>query len=79
MIRMPLPWLVFIALFIFLAGIILAWICYELSRRRREARKLRNWTQCPVCAFQYKSDPAARIMNCPQCGGKNEHRPIKPI
>jgi hypothetical protein len=79
MIRMPLPWLVFTALFIFLAGIIFTWICYEISRRRRESRKLRAWTQCPICAFQYKAEPSARIQRCPQCGGKNEHLPLKPI
>ena len=79
MIRMPLPWLVFTALFIFLAGILFTWICYEIVRRRREARKFRLWTRCPICAFQYKADPDARIQIGPQCGSKNEHIPIKPI
>ena len=49
MIRMPLRWLVFTARSIFLAGILFTWICYEIARRRREAQKLRSWTQCPVC------------------------------
>ena len=79
MIRMPLPWLVFTALFIFLAGILFTWICYEIARRRVEARKLRKWTQCPVCAFQYKVDPLQGVLRCPQCGGLNEHRRIKTI
>ena len=79
MIRMPLPWLVFTALFIFLAGILFTWICYEISRQRRESRKLRTWTYCPICAFQYKADPSARLQRCPQCSSKNEHLPIRPI
>ena len=49
MIRMPLRLLVFTARSIFLAGILFTWICYEIARRRREAQKLRSWTQCPVC------------------------------
>ena len=79
MIRMPLPWLVFTALFIFLAGILLTWICYEIARRRLETRRLRAWTQCPVCAFQYKVDTSLSVLRCPQCGGLNEHRRIKTI
>jgi predicted RNA-binding Zn-ribbon protein involved in translation (DUF1610 family) len=79
MIRMPLPWLVFTALFIFLAGIFFTWLCYETIRRRRESRKLRAWTQCPLCAFQYKGTPSKNLQTCPQCGAKNESRPIRPI
>lgn len=79
MIRMPLPWLVFTALFIFLAGILFTWICYEIARRRGEAGKLRTWTRCPVCAFQYKVNPSLRVLHCPQCGGLNEHRRIKTL
>lgn len=79
MIRMPLQWLVFTALFIFLAGILLTWICYEIGRRRRESRRLRFWNRCPICAFQYKTDPEARLQKCPQCGSKNEHLPIRII
>ena len=79
MIRMPLQWLVFTALFIFLTGILFTWICYEIGRRRREASQFRSWTRCPICAFQYKANREARIQKCPQCGSKNENIPISPI
>ncbi|MEI8294577.1 MAG: hypothetical protein WCG66_11455 [bacterium] len=79
MIRLPLLWLVFTALFIFLSGILLTWICYEIAHRRREARKLRGWTRCTLCAFHFKAEPSARLQICPQCGAKNEYSPIKPL
>ena len=79
MIRMPLQWLVFSALFIFLAGIIFTWICYEIGRRRREKQKLREWTKCPVCAFQHKMPFSQTIHSCPQCGALNEYREIKTL
>ena len=77
MIRMPLRWVVFTALSIFLAGILFTWICYEIARCRREAQKLRSWTQCPVCTFQYKIDPSQSVLHYAQSGGLNEHRWIK--
>lgn len=77
MIRMPLPWLVFSALFIFLAGILFTWICYEFARRKRERARLQAWTRCPVCAFQHKILRMQRLHPCPQCGALNEHQTIK--
>lgn len=76
MIQLTLPWLVFMALFVFLAGILLAWIGYELLRRRTEKQKLLSWTRCHVCAFTYKDDSAHPPTRCPQCGSLNEHHPL---
>lgn len=75
MIRMPLPWLVFTALVIFLAGILLVWIGYEIAKRRSEAVRRRDWIRCRLCAFHFKADPAEALPVCPQCGGRNEHIP----
>ena len=75
MIRMPLPWLVFTALAIFLAGILLVWIGYEIAKRRREALRRRDWICCRMCSFHFKADPAEALPACPQCGGRNEHIP----
>jgi hypothetical protein len=77
MIRMQLPWLVFTALLLFLVGIFLVWIGYEVARRRRERLRHRHWIQCPVCAFQYKAVPGEDLPRCPQCGGLNERSPAR--
>ena len=77
MIRMQLPWLVFTALLIFLVGIFLVWIGYEIARRRREGLRLRHWIQCPVCALQYKAEPGTKLPRCPQCGSLNERLPVR--
>lgn len=79
MIRLTLPWLVFTALFVFLAGILIAWVGYEITRRRAERRKLLSWTGCNVCAFRYRATPSATPSRCPQCGSLNEPRPLRAI
>lgn len=79
MIRMPLPWLVFTALVIFLAGIVLVWIGYEIVRRQREAHRLRDWIFCRLCSFRFKAEPTERLPVCPQCGSRNEHVPASLI
>jgi uncharacterized paraquat-inducible protein A len=75
MIRMPLPWLVFTALVIFLAGIVLVWIGYEIAKRRREAARRRHWIACRACSFHFKAEPSESLPVCPQCGARNEHTP----
>jgi hypothetical protein len=77
MIRMQLPWLVFTGLLIFLAGILLVWIGYEIARRHRERGKLRHWIQCPVCSLQYRAAPSTPLTRCPQCNSLNEHIPVR--
>jgi hypothetical protein len=79
MIRLPLPWLVFMALFIFLTGIMVAWIGYAIVRNRAEKRKLLAWTKCPVCSFRHKIQPSPSPTRCPQCGSLNEHHPLQVI
>jgi uncharacterized paraquat-inducible protein A len=75
MIRMQLPWLVFTALFIFLAGILIVWIGYEIARRRRVTERHRHWIRCAVCSFHFKANPTEKLPICPQCGSSNEHIP----
>jgi len=75
MIRMQLPWLVFTALFIFLAGILIVWIGYEIAHRCRVAERHRHWIRCRVCSFHFQADPADKLPTCPQCGAQNEHIP----
>ncbi len=75
MIRMPLPWLVFTALVIFLAGIVIVWIGYEIARRHREVKRRRDWIACRLCSFHFKAEPAEPLPECPQCRARNEHTP----
>ncbi len=75
MIRMQLPWLVFTALFIFLAGILIVWVGYEIARRRQVAKRHRHWICCRACSFHFKAEPADPLPLCPQCGARNEHTP----
>lgn len=79
MIRLTLPWLVFTALFIFLACIILAWIGYAIIRRRSEKQKLLAWTRCANCAYAFKMDSTEALARCPQCDSLNERLPLKII
>jgi uncharacterized paraquat-inducible protein A len=72
---MQLPWLVFTALFIFLSGILLVWVGYEIARRRKVAQTHQHWICCHLCSFHFKADPADSLPRCPQCGGLNEHIP----
>ena len=79
MIRLTLPWLVFAALFIFLVGIILAWIGYAIMRRRSEKQKLLSWTRCTNCAYAFNMDATDALTRCPQCDSLNERQPLKII
>ena len=77
MIHLPLPWLVFTALFIFLAGILVVWVGYEISRRRREAHALRHWTSCRICSYKFRTDGPGELPRCPQCGAPNTREPLR--
>lgn len=79
MIRLTLPWLVFTALFIFLVGIILAWMGYAIIRRRSEKQKLLSWTRCANCAYAFKMAATDVLARCPQCDSLNERHPLKII
>jgi hypothetical protein len=72
MIEMPLPWLVFSALLIFLAGIFLVWIGYELFKRSQERQRHQNWIRCRLCAFRFQGEVDKDLQICPQCGASND-------
>lgn len=77
MIRIPLPWLVFTGLLIFLAGIFFVWICYEIARRFKDSKMQRSRIRCRICSFDFKADRQSPLPRCPQCGGLNEHEPAR--
>ena len=72
MIRIPLPWLVFTGLLIFLAGIYFVWICYEIARRIQEATRRRHCIRCRLCSYEFHGTPESQLPRCPQCGTPNE-------
>ncbi|MFZ4774339.1 MAG: hypothetical protein ACOYM3_03185 [Terrimicrobiaceae bacterium] len=72
MIRIELSWLVFVCLLVFLTGIFFVWIGYEIARRHRANRALRNRLRCPVCSMEYEENSASMLATCPRCGSLNE-------
>ena len=76
MIPIELPWLVFVCLLVFLAGIFFVWIGYEIARRQRANRALRNRLRCRVCSMEFADNSRDSLAVCPQCGSLNER--IKP-
>jgi rRNA maturation endonuclease Nob1 len=76
MIAIQLPWLVFVCLLVFLAGILGVWILVELGRRSRVSRDLRHRLRCGVCSLEYEDRTSETIPICPRCGSRNERSPI---
>ena len=76
MIRVELQWLVFVYLLVFLAGIFVIWIAYEMARRNRERRSLQHRVQCALCGAQFEDRSSIALPRCPRCGSLNER--IKP-
>ena len=68
MIPIELPWLVFVCLLDFLAGIFFDWIGYEIARRQRAYRTLRNRLRCRVCSMEFADASRASLADCPRCG-----------
>ena len=77
MIRLSLPWLVFVYLLVFLSAIFFFWIAYEMVRRFREKRVLRHRLQCAICGMEYEDRTTAVLPRCPRCGSLNERFKLK--
>lgn len=72
MISIPLHWLVFVCLFVCLAGIFFVWIGYEGVRRSRAKRSVRNRLRCAVCCMEFEDRSPESLAKCPRCGSLNE-------
>jgi hypothetical protein len=75
MIPISIPWLVFAALIVFLAGIFFVWICYEIARKRHAANDRKDFIQCHLCARKFTAERLVSLPLCPYCGSPNEHIP----
>jgi len=67
-----LQWLVFVCLLVFLCGIFFVWFCYEMSRRARERRAVRDRLRCAVCRMEFADRTTDPLATCPRCGSRNE-------
>ncbi len=72
MIALPLAWLVFICLLVFLSGIFSVWISYELLRRKRLRHRLLHRLRCGVCCMEFADSSQSELATCPRCGSLNE-------
>ena len=72
MIRVELPVLVFIYLFVSLAAVFSLWIAYEWLRVRRQKETLRYRVQCTICASIFEDRTNTLLPRCPRCGSLNE-------
>lgn len=78
MIRLSLPWLVFLYLLIFLTAIFVVWTAYEMVRKFRENRAMRHRLRCMICGMEYEDRTRTVLPRCPRCGSLNERFRLKP-
>jgi len=72
MISITLPWFVFLYLSLFLAGILILWIGYEMIRKRHSNAIARDRVFCRICGSRYTDTTTSDLLNCPVCGSLNE-------
>ena len=75
MIPITLSWFVCVYLALFLAGILVLWIGYEMLRMRQAKSSARNRIFFQICGTRYTDTSAADLLECPVCGSKNERTP----
>ena len=72
MIPITLSWFVCLYLALFLAGILVLWIGYELIRKRHSNAIARDRLFCRICGSRYTDTSPADLLSCPVCGSLNE-------
>ena len=72
MISVPLSFLIFIYLFIFLNTVFFIWLWNIWSRSRQEKASLRHRLRCTICAFEFEDRSDTLLPRCPRCGSLNE-------
>jgi DNA-directed RNA polymerase subunit RPC12/RpoP len=75
MIPITLPWFVCLYLALFLAGVLILWIGYELLRKRHASITARDRIFCRICGTRYADTSGNELLECPVCGSKNERIP----
>lgn len=72
MISITLPWFVCLYLALFLAGILILWIGYEMIRKRHSNAIARDRVFCRICGSRYTDTTTVNLLNCPVCDSLNE-------
>ena len=72
MISITLSWFVCLYLALFLAGILILWIGYEMIRKRHSNAIDRDRVFCRICGSRYTDITGNELLNCPVCGSRNE-------
>lgn len=72
MIPITLPWFVCLYLALFLAGILILWIGYEMIRNRHANSIARDRVFCRICGSRYTDTSTTDLLNCPVCGSAIE-------
>lgn len=72
MIQLTLAWFVFIYLAVFLAGILLFWIGYEMLRKRLSPPASHQLIYCRICGAALTNVTTSSLLHCPSCGSLNE-------
>lgn len=72
MIPITLSWFVCLYLAVFLAGILILWIGYEIIRKRKANEMRRQRLFCRICGSRYTALSPDDVLTCPACGSFNE-------
>lgn len=72
MIPITLSWFVCVYLALFLAGVLILWIGYEIIRKRHANIISRNRVFCRICSSRYTDGSSADLLRCPVCDSLNE-------
>jgi hypothetical protein len=72
MIPITLSWFVCVYLALFLAGVLILWIGYEIIRKRHANSIFRNRVFCRICGSRYIDGSSDRLLRCPVCESLNE-------
>jgi RNA polymerase subunit RPABC4/transcription elongation factor Spt4 len=72
MIPITLSWFVCLYLALFLAGILLLWIGYEVIRKHHDKLMARDRIFCRVCGSRYTDTTTQDLVHCPVCQSLNE-------
>lgn len=71
-IPIPLSWFVFLYLALFIAGLLILWLGYEILRKYRANAIARDRIFCKICGSRYTDTSSADLLTCPSCGSLNE-------
>jgi hypothetical protein len=79
MIRVPLPVIVSLYLFVCLVVLFALWLRDEHKRVREAARALQFRLRCAICGFEFEDLSDVPLPACPRCGRLNERVSIDPL